>query len=679
MQQNPEFKEKYHILNIALDVPLGNEFSYTHDTDLPIGTKVTVEFINKICSGFIISRLENIADLPCSIEKLKPILKVWTAEYTIPQEILSLVKFSSKYYHYPLGQSLFTALPKYMRSSIEHEQAFKTTKPHKSGKSDEIQIALNTDQQNIVDKISENFASFYPSLIYGITGSGKTEVYLELIAKILSQGKQILVLVPEINLTPQLMQRFTRRFPEVNMHILHSAINDKKRFTAWQESLLGKTSIIIATRLGVFTPFDNLGMIIIDEEHDGSFKQNEGLRYHARDIAIWRAKQLNIPIILGSATPSLETLYNYHQNKLHLFKLDKRAVANAHLPQIQLINLNHQPQHNGLSILAINKIQECLSRNEMALIFLNRRGYAPIISCYECGWVSSCKHCSTKLVYHGHNGKKHLKCHHCGYSTKPPLACPKCNNPYLHTIGQGTQKMEETLAKLFPQAKVTRVDQDTTNTKAAWDKLYNKINNNEVDILLGTQMLAKGHDFHKITLVVAVNIDSGLHSYDFRASEDMYQQLTQVAGRAGRGDKAGTVLLHTYYPQHELYQYLLNHDFNAAVNFLMLQRRQLHLPPYSYYAILKASASNITKVMDYLNQTFTLLQQLLQQMKLSHTNVYQPVPAVMQRLKNRERGQILIQSKDRQELHALLKNLADKPIKQGNNIHFVIDVDPYEV
>jgi len=722
-----------NLINVALDVPLMRCFSYSHSDILPIGTRVLVEFGKKPMVGFVweINLDENTLDY--DIQKIKPILQVFPE--IITKDILDLVKFTTNYYHYPLGQTLFNAIPGLMRKPkilpvldevFSLTAIAQTNSPHlKSKKQQELyrvltksvldksaikaiigatylkiikawqekniliatqttviplliqnKIKLNPEQQVIFDQISQNFQHYHPSVLYGITGSGKTEVYLQLIEQVIHNGAQALVLVPEINLTPQLLQRFKQRFPNVSMHILTSNVTDHERLSGYLGTQVGTKQIIIGTRLAVFTPFKHLGIIIVDEEHDQSFKQNDGLHYMARDLAVWRAKTIGIPIVLGSATPSLETLYNVKLNKYTLYKMGERAIENARLPIIKLIDLNVNPLIDGLTAIAACEIEKRLETQELSLVFINRRGYSPIVVCYECGWAGSCQNCSTNMVYH--KGVARLKCHHCGWNMPVPKACPKCKNQYLHTIGQGTQKIEEGLATRFPNARIYRIDQDTTNTKVAWNELYQKIHKHEVDILVGTQMLAKGHDFHNLTLVVGLNIDSGLYSYDFRAPELLFTQLTQVAGRSGRGVKAGLVLLQTHYPKHELYQYLIRHDFGGFINYLFAQRKALQLPPYSFYVLLRASGHELYKVMEYLNKVFIFAEKFK---PAGLVGIYPPVPAIIQRLKNRERGQILFYSQQREVLHGFLNQLTVEipRIKPKYDISWILDVDPLEI
>lgn len=661
------------IVNVVVDVPLNKMFSYTTEIDIAIGSRVLVEFHRKPRVAFVIEYTDNPA---VELSKLKPILQVFDEALNL--ETLDLIKFAAKYYVSPLGQTLFTAIPTNFKKPLDLKLTNRKSKVKAEVKLPLKKIALTAEQQQIIIAIKAKFNEYHPAILYGITGSGKTEVYLELIAETLLQKKQALVLVPEINLTPQLLARFKRRFKDAVIHTLTSSSTVLARVKGYLDAENGVADIIIGTRLSVFTPFKDLGIIIVDEEHDNSFKQNEGLRYHARDLAVYRARYNNIPIILGSATPSLETLYNYKLARYQVYKLTARAVDSSALPIIKIIDLNTNNENNGLSNPVINAINERLKKKEISLVFINRRGYAPSVSCYDCGFVIACKNCSTNMVLHKEKYGNSLKCHHCGFTQTKINICPKCHSQHLYALGNGSQKIEEALAGNFPEANVCRIDQDTMSSKKDWVELYNKIHNNEIDILVGTQMLAKGHDFHNITLVVGLNVDSSLFSYDFRATEILFTQLTQVSGRAGRGEKSGEVFLQTKYPEHSVFQFLLRHDFIGFANHTLVERKLTNLPPYSYYAMLRASGADIDKTLDYLNNIIKLANKSI---NIQGVIQYPGVPAVLQRLKNRERTQALIQSNDREKLHQYLRRLMEilevNPPRFG--IVWNLDIDPIEI
>lgn len=718
-----------YVYQIALDTPLRKNYSYKSKQLIAIGCRVVIEFNGKQRVGFVLSSTPQQSFTEYPVNKLAEIIRIDNS-FVLDNGTLELAKFASQYYHHPFGETLFCGLPTIIKKldnpkiTIETEEYYQATTNDKISKSTKIQglyeqlaiasmnsiqikkilgnstktilekwlanglvinvappdkygvtneLLLNEEQQTIVNNWQSHWNRFHVGLLYGITGSGKTEVFLHLIRQALEKNQQVLTLVPEINLTPQLLSRFENRFPNAKIAILSSSVTDNQRFNSWIKCQSGDVDIVIATRLGIFTPFKNLGLIIVDEEHDESFKQNESLRYNARDLAIWRANYHKIPIMLASATPSLESLYNYKLGKFTLYRLSNRAVLNAILPEINTINLQHYPvNHAGISDVAMKALSNCLNRKEIALVFINRRGYAPIISCYDCGWVSTCNHCSSNLVYHHKN--RILKCHHCGYQISIPPNCPKCHNQYLHTIGHGTQKLEEFLTHTFKESNILRIDRDTTNSKKDWQEIYNKIENNQVDILIGTQMLAKGHDFANLTLVIGLNLDNALFSYDFRASEDMFNMITQVSGRAGRSNKKGQVLLQTNYPNHPIYNFIKEHDFNGFINYTLKERKAYNQPPYSYYAIIKFSSLEEDKLL----QTMKNVHQLARKIPHHDITIFDAIKAVMYKSHNRFRGQILICSNQRKSLHNYLSEL-ETHLKPTSTVTITIDIDPLEV
>lgn len=720
-----------YVVNLIFDIPLRHHYSYLSNEHLEIGQRVSAKLRNKEQIAFVTAIVEASQFHDYPLDKLQHLSQIYLE--IIPKDIISLCNFAATYYHHSLGSTLFCAIPALLRKinsrtditlpQNKHYQLTETGKTYKPRGKKQINlwhqlslsslswqqikemlgvkpdklindwlmngviselgsrlstniitnITANEEQLKIINTLSNHLDEFYPALLYGITGSGKTEVFLQLIHKVLIKQKQVLALIPEINLTPQLAARFQARFPSAKISVLNSEVSEKERYINWLRAKNGETDIILGTRLSIFTPFARLGLIIVDEEHDASFKQNDSLRYHARDLAIYRAKTLDIPIIMASATPSLESLYNYKLGKFHLYKLTKRAVSNAILPEINIVNLAHYPVNQaGISDPALDALAKCLARKELALVFINRRGYAPILSCYDCGWVSQCKNCSSRMVYH--NNSNNLKCHHCGYQTRVPSACPKCHNQYLHTIGHGTQKLEEFLAHQFPNAKIRRIDRDTTNRKDDWQELYQEINQHKIDILVGTQMLAKGHDFPNLTLVVGINIDNALFSYDFRASEDMFNILTQVTGRAGRAAKSGQVILQTNYSDHPIYQFLQKHDFEGFINYTLQERKQNQLPPFTYQALIKLSSTSEKQLIRGMHE----LSLIHKKLNSKNIIVFPPVPAVMYKLHNRYRGQMLISSKSREYLHSYLNQL-EPFLAEINYLTVAIDIDPLEV
>ena len=544
---------------------------------------------------------------------------------------------------------------------------------------------LNLEQAQAVDAIVKASQGFGAWLLHGITGSGKTEVYIRLMQHALQQPEaQVLVLVPEINLTPQLEARFRSRLANYSLVSLHSNLSEGERLHHWQLAQSGSAKIIIGTRLSIFTPLPNLKLIIVDEEHDSSYKQQDSMRYHARDVALVRAKRLNIPVVLGSATPALESWHNAtasatsnvssnQSNKYNLLSLNERAVTAAQLPNIECIDTTKVHLQQGLTPQLIQALRLRLERKEQSLLFINRRGYSPVLLCSACHWIAPCKRCSSKLVVH--LGHKKLRCHHCGHEQGIPNQCPSCGNADLHPTGQGTQRLEQTLAQLFPAARIARVDRDSTSRKNALVEILERVHAQEIDILVGTQMLAKGHDFPNLTLVGVIDTDSALHSPDFRASERLFAQLMQVAGRAGRADKAGQVIIQTQFPEHALFNALRSQDYVAYANALLQEREQVKFPPYVFTALLRAEANDYALVQVFLKHAFSLARDLSQDVL-----IYDPVRPQMERLKGMERGHMLIQASQRQALQILLRNLVMQ--LRGTNVaakvRWSIDVNPLE-
>ena len=531
---------------------------------------------------------------------------------------------------------------------------------------------LTVEQDHAVNSILSAQNHFHVSLLHGITGSGKTEVYLRLIAAMLMQDKQVLVLVPEINLTPQLEAIFHNRFPCTNLISLHSGLNDTERLQGWLQAQTGEANIVLGTRLAIFTPLPNLGLIIVDEEHDHSFKQQDGLRYSARDLAIFRSKQVNIPVILGSATPSLESYHSAITGRYRVIQLTSRAIRNAALPTIQTIDTRIHKTFNGLSQPLLQALRANLSEQQQSIIFINRRGYAPTLLCKSCTWTAACVRCSSRLVVHLRD--KDLRCHYCGHQERLPIHCPECGNQDLTPFGQGTQRVTETLSTYFPDARILRIDRDSTRRKDAWRSILQKIHNQEIDILVGTQILAKGHDFPNLSLIGILNSDNSLYSTDFRASERLFAQLMQISGRAGRSNNKGQVLIQTEFPDHPLYQALQRQNFDALAKNLLIERKIAGFPPYVHQAVLRAEAHRIETVIAFLSTAAKLAKDY------ESIELFDPVPAQMLRLKGMERGHLLVQSASRKQLQIFLlqwqKQLSTVPTQK---IRWVLDVDPVEL
>lgn len=538
---------------------------------------------------------------------------------------------------------------------------------------------LNAEQVDAVNQITARSEAFKAWLLYGVTGSGKTEVYIRLMQKTLQdKTAQVLVLVPEINLTPQLESRFRSRLPDDLLVTLHSNLSESERLHHWLLAQSGVARIIIGTRLSIFAPLPHLKLIIIDEEHDSSYKQQDSMRYHARDVALLRAKRLNIPVVLGSATPALETWYNATVNpnpvsKYGLLRLKTRAVAAAQLPQIDCIDTTKVHLQHGFTPQLITALRTRLARKEQSLLFINRRGYSPVLLCSACHWIAPCTRCSSRLVVHLH--QKKLRCHHCGHEQRIPPQCPSCGNADLYPTGHGTQRLEQTLGQLFPEARIARVDRDSISRKHALVEILDRVHNQEIDILVGTQMLAKGHDFPNLTLVGVIDTDSALHSPDFRASERLFAQLMQVAGRAGRADKAGQVMIQTQFPDHALFSALRTQDYESYANVLLEERQQMQFPPYMYIALLRAEANDFALVAQFLQYAFVKARSVSDQVL-----VYDPVRPQMERLKGMERAYLLMQAQQRPALHYLLKWLvAELRLNQSAaKVRWTIDVNPLE-
>ena len=533
---------------------------------------------------------------------------------------------------------------------------------------------LNADQQTAVDAILSAPAGFSPWLLHGVTGSGKTEVYLQAIAATLARGGQALILVPEINLTPQLEARFQARFPAATIVSLHSNLNDSERLKHWlmaQETGQDAAHIVLGTRLAVFAPCANLQLIIVDEEHDRSFKQQDGMRYSARDVAVFRAKDAGIPIILGSATPALESYHNALHGRYQLLELKTRAVRDAAPPVLRYLDLRREKLLEGFSAPLITAIKQRLKRGEQSLLFINRRGFAPVLLCGACGWTEGCPRCTSHLVVH--LKEQRLRCHHCGHEQRLPHHCPSCGNLDLAPVGQGTQRLEAALQRLFPEARILRVDRDSTRRKNALSEMLEKIHAQEIDILVGTQMLAKGHDFPKLTLVGVLNADGGLYSADFRAAEHLFAQLLQVAGRAGRAADSGEVLVQTAFPEHPLFAALQRGDYAQFAQAALAEREQAGLPPYSFQAMLRAEAASLDSALKFLRSAATLAPEA------KNIQVYDPVPALMARLAGKERAQLLVEARSRGALQKFLSAwMATLQVHKTRNVRWALDVDPID-
>ena len=538
-------------------------------------------------------------------------------------------------------------------------------------------LSLNEEQLFACEAITDGLGEFRPYLLEGVTGSGKTEVYLQTIAAALEQGKQTLVLVPEIGLTPQTVSRFRHRFA-VSVACLHSGLNDTERLQGWLQAARGSAGILIATRSGIFTPMPNLGLIIVDEEHDNSYKQQDSLRYNARDLAVYRARQANCPVVLGSATPSLETVNNARQGRFTQLDLKQRA-GQAKPPSMELLDIRQQPLTEGLAVELINRMSYHLGQGNQVMVFLNRRGYAPSMICHDCGAVIDCPHCDAHMTLH--RQPPHIHCHHCDYQQAIPWQCPDCQSNKLQPAGQGTERTEQALNNLFPGFNVLRVDRDSTRKKEALSQILDKVQTGKPCILLGTQMLAKGHHFPNVTLVAIINADSGLFSADFRGLERTGQLIMQVAGRAGRGHKAGQVIIQTHNPQHPSLQLLALNDYSRFMDSLFAERRLLNLPPNGFMALIRAESANGSESETLLKGLREITDQMITQHNFSEIRPLGPLPAPMERRQGRYRWQLILNSQNRNQLHSIIGTLVNflESQRLSRHLRWTVDIDPQEM
>ncbi len=721
------------IVRVALDVPLMRGFDYfASDANIDdVGRRVCVPFGRGEKIGVI---LEVLAASELPPEKLKPVRAILRDAPPFPPDWLALADFCSRYYQHPIGEVIALALPPALRRRdalprLPDRKMFRITEegrralpqlaqrsiaarllaalesngvmsprelravsasaakqlPDLLGKGWLAAVVelpnrkagaghdLLEEQRVAVDGVAQAFGRFAPFLLHGVTGSGKTEVYLRLIEQVLDRGGQALLLVPEIALTPQLEARVSGRFPGARLVSLHSSLAEGARAAGFLQALNGEADIVLGTRLSVFTPLPRLGLIVVDEEHDPSFKQQEGMRYSARDVAVWRAKQRGVPVVLGSATPSLETWAAAQSGRYRLLELTGRAVAEA-MPAVRCVDIRREKLQDGMSEHLLRAIAARLERGEQSLVFLNRRGYAPVLACPACGWVSRCPGCAANMVVH--LADKRLRCHHCGHEERIPIACPTCGNQDIHPFGRGTQRLEEALVARFPQARILRVDRDSAKSQSRWHGVLEAIHKGEADILVGTQMLAKGHDFPLLTLVGVLNADAALFAADFRAPERLFAQLMQVGGRSGRAALPGEVLVQTQYPDHPLYRALAAHDFAAFAAAQLAERERAGFPPFTHQALLRAEAPELKQALAFL-QTAKELGDALSPAEVAR---YDAVPMRLHRLAHLERAQLLVETRSRPALQSFLAQwlAAIRELKTQKALRWHIDVDPLE-
>jgi len=656
------------IARIALPVAAWHLFDYWIPDGLQVaqGDIVRVRLAGRLQCG-VVTGIESTSDF---LDRVQPIESL-AGVARLPAEIMELAEFAGAYYQAPPGMAFALVTPPLVRARASNREAIAA-----SPATAELRPrhALNPPQRAAVDAIVAAHRSFAPMLLHGITGSGKTDVYLAAAAHFVAQGEQVLILVPEINLTPQFEQHVAAALPGVATATLHSRLAAGARRKHWDAAANGTARIVLSTRLGVFAPLPQLALIVVDEEHDDSYKQQDGVRYHARDLAVWRARKRSVPIVLGSATPSLETWARAKASRYRTLALPQRADTRARLPEIRFAPVRGQATRDGLSRELRDALAARLAAGEQSLLFINRRGFAPSLKCAACAWESECPRCSARLVVH--RAPERLRCHHCGHVERPPRACPECGNVDLLPVGFGTQRLEQTIRALYPTARVARVDRDTTRAKDAFADVRQRVEDRELDILVGTQMLAKGHDFPRLTLVGVLGADNALYSADFRATERLAALLMQVAGRAGRAELAGTVIVQTDFPDHPVYRALATHDYDRFAEELLRERDAAQLPPASHVALLVAEAHARADVDRFLDDAVDRARAV--QGSADVVEVFPPVPPTMARRAGFERGQVLVQSLRRAALHAFLPQWRDAVAASpaSTRVRWALDVDP---
>lgn len=724
------------IARVALPVPAEGPFDYWVPAGIAVdpGAIVRVRLARRAMAGVVV-HTSTTTEVPA--ERLQPIDEVVAGIPALPADTLALAQFVSGYYHEPVGLVLaqmlppmgaaggaprataiasalrltesgratlaaaltrdtsarraflqfataaegvlpadaIAALPAAMRRTLRAwvEKGYLAATMPGTGTMSH-RIVLNTEQQAAVDAIDAARGTFAPFLLQGVTGSGKTDVYLEAARACIAAGRQALFLVPEINLTPQFAQRIGDALPGRRAVTLHSGLAAGERRRNWRLAAEGHADLLLGTRLAVLAPLPRLGLIVVDEEHDPSFKQQDNVRYHARDVAVWRARQRDVPVVLGSATPSLETLLQSERGRYRPLRLTQRAIAPARLPEVRFASPRAPGTLEGISAPLLAAIEERLARGEQSLLFVNRRGFAPSLLCTGCGWQASCRRCAARLVVHRDDGM--LRCHHCGHAERLPRACPDCGNVDLLPLGHGTQRLERALVERFPRARIARVDRDSTRRSGAFAGLRDQVEAGELDILVGTQMLAKGHDFPRLTLVGVVGADNALFSADFRATERLAALLFQVAGRAGRAALPGEVIVQTDFAAHPVYRALAAHDYDSFAATLFAERRAAALPPFTHLALLAAEAPRRAAVDAFLGAAHAAGIALT---RATHpaVEVFPPVPAALARRAGAERAQVVAQSEDRGSLQRFLAQWRSAiTALPGRQVRWALDVDP---
>lgn len=669
---------------ITVLLPLALQpLSYIHSKPIRLFCRVAIPIGDKIKIGIVYAcdRID-VSDTSLTPSgkpiQLKAIAEVIDKEPAIPNKLIHLIQWMTNYYHHWEGIIWQTALPRHFwlnkKPPTDEDIQTATKSNHKPSQTCSFH-ALNTDQQHAIQSVKKAPEGFQPWLLNGVTGSGKTEVYLHLTEHIIKKGKQVLILIPEIALTQQNIKRFSERFND--LFIYHSERSAKKREITWYAAKYAKANIVLGTRSAIFTPLDNLGLIIVDEEHDDSYRQHDGVHYSARDIAVMRAKKESIPVLLGSATPSFESLHNVDQKRYQPLFLPKRA-GDSYFPKIRFIDMRQRK--SILSDPLLEEIQKTLKQQQQSILFLNRRGYSPILICHSCGWIPECHHCQRPPTFHRRYNRLH--CHLCDWQQHAHSHCPACDSNDLRTLGEGTEKIEELLCEQFPEARIARLDRDSTRHKGSMQTILRHMHHHEIDILLGTQMVSKGHDLPNVTLVGIINTDQGLLSPHYRAEEKLMQLITQVTGRAGRGKKRGQVLLQTHHPHHPTLQHLFQYGYVRSAQMLMQQRQLSQLPPYYPQALLRVECPNLNKAEAFIHKTHQITTNFIAQFKLGDSIILYPVvPASIERINIHYRMQFLIHSKKRPLLHQLLKHtIAEiKTWQRPSKLRWSLRLDPIEL
>jgi primosomal protein N' (replication factor Y) len=686
------------IVQVAIDSPLNQLFDYAWHEDFATapqkGQIVQVSFGRQECIGVVMQVLDK---TDYDLEKIKKVQAIAPLQ-PISSDVMAMAEFAAIYYQRPIGEVLIPSIPKMWRQKNKWEllgkekRLSKTSAATKNTKAQPgNEISLNEEQLFIVEKLWNQSISkkFSCNLLQGITGSGKTLTYLRWLKKILDDDEsQVMIMVPEINLTPQLESSVEQAFPGKKLVVMHSGITDRTRADNWEKAHSGKAQIILGTRMAVVTSAPNLKAIVVDEEHDLSYKQQEGVRYSARDLAVWRGKKLNIPVVLASATPSLETWFHAQEKRYEILSLKERAAKNAKPPLIQILDLKQEQKagkknEHGISEYLLNELQKNIEQGRQSIIYINRRGYSPVLNCQACGWLSDCVKCSAHMVLHKiTEQKKNLCCHHCGVMRPVPKVCPDCGNTDLSPLGKGTQKIEEFLSERFPKAKILRIDADTTRTKGSAESLFSEIHDGDADIIVGTQMIAKGHDYQSVSLVGVIDADASLFSQDFRASERLFAQLMQVAGRAGRSEEAGEskVIIQTNYPEASPYKYLRNADVDGFLEEIKNERQLVGLPPFSYQALVHGEHKTLVQAIDMLKDA----SQLAKSDKIWPANAMlsDVIPRAMVRIAGKERAQMLVESESRQELQKsieILQHYLTEAHTKRKGVGWYIERDPVSI